>query len=242
VHLPHASGGCIHPDPAVRVAPEVQACAAGRSEDASISPGGGDAVTYRVITCEHCGKEARIFRSPSAACEPRFCNRACSTAWRRVIREEDVARFWSNVDKTGTCWVWTGARNVRRMGYGATSLGGKNTPAHRASWRLTNGEIPSGMFVCHRCDNPPCVRPDHLFLGTHGENMRDMMSKNRYAKHRDLPRGEAHPGAVWTEAMVRAARERVRAGERHADVAKDMGVSKSVVTAAVARKTWRHVA
>lgn len=81
--------------------------------------------------------------------------------------------FWSKVDKTGECWVWVAGRFV--TGYGAY----RNQGAHRVSWGLMNGPIPAGLFVLHRCDNPPCVRPDHLFLGTHTDNMHDKVAKGR---------------------------------------------------------------
>jgi hypothetical protein len=75
------------------------------------------------------------------------------------------------------CWEFSGAKNAQ--GYGRAKLDGKNIGAHRASYILKNGTILNGMFVCHTCDNPSCIRPSHLFLGTHGENMIDMMKKNR---------------------------------------------------------------
>lgn len=86
-------------------------------------------------------------------------------------------RFWAKTDRSGECWLWTGAKNP--AGYGSFSMNGTNDMAHRTSWTLTYGPIPEGMFVCHHCDNPPCVRPDHLFLGTALDNMLDKVAKGR---------------------------------------------------------------
>lgn len=90
-------------------------------------------------------------------------------------------RFWEKVAKSDGCWLWTGSR--QRNGYGFLFAGTRKEPhperAHRVSWRIHFGEIPDGLWVLHKCDNPPCVNPEHLFLGTRTDNMRDCARKGR---------------------------------------------------------------
>lgn len=86
-------------------------------------------------------------------------------------------RFWSHVAKSDGCWEWTGTRPHNK--YGRFRIGETFVMSHRYSWTITNGAIPEGQCVCHRCDNMKCVRPDHLFLGTHTDNMRDAQGKGR---------------------------------------------------------------
>lgn len=111
---------------------------------------------------------------------------------RQPIRRPLEERFWEKVDKSGDCWVWT--RSTNGSGYGQITMPRAGAPmlAHRVSWLLHYGPIPAGLFVCHRCDNPPCIRPEHLFLGTNRDNSRDMGAKGRAGATRHperVPRG-----------------------------------------------------
>lgn len=97
---------------------------------------------------------------------------------RVYVRGPIERRFWAHVEKSDGCWLWKGAR--QRSGHGNVNVGGgKHDRAHRVSYRLTYGDIPSGMVVRHRCDNSSCVRPDHLELGTQADNVRDMWERGQ---------------------------------------------------------------
>lgn len=128
---------------------------------------------------------------PSAACISTFGLREDGVF---VMDTKYADRFWKQVRKTDSCWIWTGAR---LKSYGKAYCGaGRSNYAHRAAWMLTRGAIPEGLCVLHRCDNPPCVNPDHLFLGSQLDNMRDMKIKGRSLRGRSpqakLNRGDVH--------------------------------------------------
>lgn len=145
-------------------------------------------------------------------------------------------RFWARVDITsGTCWVWLGAKAGR---YGRFSLGRRRVGeyAHRWSYEHHNGPIPSGLFVCHRCDNPACVRPDHLFVGSARVNQHDMYAKGRGRK----ACGERAGRAKLTEDQVREIRSR-RPAETFPALAREFGISKRQAQGIVARESWKHV-
>jgi hypothetical protein len=103
-----------------------------------------------------------------------------------------MQRFWDKVDKSGDCWLWTASKT--HQGYGYFRFDGTMRKAHRMSWLLANGEIPDEMFVCHTCDNPSCVNPEHLWLGNNQDNMDDMNIKSRHAmtKRTHCPKGHEY--------------------------------------------------
>ena len=139
------------------------------------------------VVCKNCGR--MFFTWPSL---PRsYCNLACFGKKISVPRIPIEERFWAKVEKTDACWEWQ-SRIAPATGYGNFAIWkqGRRTTwlAHRLAWFLTNGAIPKGLCVLHKCDNRRCVRPDHLFLGTAADNVHDCIAKGRFPKNR-TPRG-----------------------------------------------------
>lgn len=156
-------------------------------------------------------------------------------------------RLWSKVDRSAgpnACWPFTG--KCQSGGYGVQHVGGKpgrTIYAHRLVYRITTGTDPIGKAVCHRCDNPPCCNPAHLFLGTIGDNVRDMVAKGRHrTPHRWAgPVGEQVGGAKLTAEKVREIRRRSASGEGSCALGRVYGMDSSSIRQIVRRVTWRHV-
>lgn len=146
---------------------------------------------------------------------------------------ERFERFWIPEPNSG-CHLWLGGINKRTSTYWQAFFDGKL--ASRAAWSMANGPIPTGMCVLHRCDNPMCVNPDHLFLGTLKDNSGDMMRKGRgrYVPHL----GESHGRASVTEDQVKAI---LSATGRTADIARQLGISYWIVWGVRRGRAWRHV-
>jgi hypothetical protein len=189
------------------------------------------------IDCQRCGKTVECYPSQLRM----FCSYTCSCASLRERQRPrmtylDPDYFWSFVCKgdDNGCWEWTG--QLDRHGYGHIGVSGRSVLTHRHAWALTHGPISDGMFCLHHCDNPPCVRPDHLFLGTQRDNIADMVAKRRQQ------RGESNGGAVLTEDGVRDIRRRAQMGETHTAIAASIGMSRAAVSLIAEGKRWRHVA
>ena len=160
-------------------------------------------------------------------------------------------RFFSHVEKTSDCWKWVGAKN--NDGYGNVNCGGTFHKAHRVSWFLHFGDIPFGMNILHKCDNPSCVRPSHLFVGSQTDNMRDCARKGRKACGDRHPfridrtlvaRGERAGKAKLKESEVLEIRNLYRPYSREFStpcLAKKYGVNTKSIHDIVTRKSWSHI-
>jgi hypothetical protein len=152
-------------------------------------------------------------------------------------------RFWMSVKKGSGCWEWIGTK--QDAGYGRIIISGKAVLAHRMSFEMHKGIIPPGMQVCHKCDNPPCVNPDHLFLGTAKDNAQDCISKGRKnavgPKGRRVIDGVAGNNRKLTPSDVLKIREDAVNGMPNSDIAKKFNVSDSTISRIVNRNNWRHL-
>lgn len=137
------------------------------------------------------------------------------------------------------CWQWNGPGAGR--GYGQTCWQGKRGYVHRLAWQMAHGAVPSGLFVCHHCDNRRCCNPDHLFLGTAQDNSSDMMAKGRHRAPGGSNPGERNAMAKLNEERVVYARQQWRAGRSYADIGAELGVSRAGAHLAISGATWGHV-
>jgi hypothetical protein len=153
---------------------------------------------------------------------------------RREKTANTIDDFWANIRirEPEECWEWQ-ASTVGE-GYGSFSWESKNVYAHRFAWSLVNGPIPSGMFICHKCDNRLCCNPNHLFLGTQQDNMQDKMNKGR------APAGENHVSAKLTEEQVAIIRSEYATGTvLQKDLAKRYNVGTQQISKICRGESWR---
>lgn len=188
--------------------------------------------------CDMCGA---LFHVPPSRLRKgaRFCSHACASSAKRVPLEE---RFWTKVDKNGPilkpelgqCWLWTGMRHEH--GYGRVWVDGVQQYAHRISFEWVNGPLEDGEEACHRCDYPPCVRPDHLFRGDQRANNEDRDDKDR-VRH-----GEAHASAKLTTADVQKIRTLYATGSiSQRKLALAFGVAHQTIAELLLGETWKRV-
>lgn len=188
--------------------------------------------------CALCGNEITraSVRTIAKFRMAKFCSRACASHSRTNLTLE--ARFWDKVSiptDPKACWVWVAGKHP--SGYGMIGVpGGKHKYAHRLSLEFATGQfIPHGMMVLHSCDNPSCVNPAHLSIGTAAENSADAMSKGR------TPRGERAGHAKLSDNDVRGIRWLMSEGSKLSDVARQFKVTPGTISCIRDRITWRHI-
>lgn len=183
--------------------------------------------------CQNCGIEFLAkWQAGRAQRHQLHCGKACYTLHQNRL-EHRQALFWAQVEKTPTCWLWTGWK--LNTGYGETSLRQRKITVHRLSYIWAYGEIPKGKLIMHTCDTPLCVRPDHLRVGTDATNHADMVSKMRHTW------GAKNKHAKLTEDQVREIRT-LRGQLTHREIAARYGVSQPTINALLVGRTWRYIA
>jgi hypothetical protein len=188
-----------------------------------------------MASCQQCGRRFCVNPSELARGNGKFCGPDCFYKSRKIPIENS---FWKFVDKNGpipshvenlgACWQWTGAI---QHGYGEI----RSRRAHRFSWELHFGPVPSGLCVLHRCDNRKCCNPKHLFLGSKEENNSDRDAKGRQAK------GEKSALAKLTESIIREIRSKYALGLSRMQIANEYSVGWTTANNIVLRRTWKHV-
>ena len=177
--------------------------------------------------CLICGKKTQKCR------HSKYCSRECYYKSQIIPTKQ---RFWKNVQKTDYCWNWIGSKCDG--GYGQLiEKGNKNLKTHRLSWELHYGKIPQKMCVCHKCDNPSCVRPEHLFLGNMKDNVTDMIKKNRgHWAH-----GDKHYRAKLSCNDIKTIRDLYNQGKNQSEIARKFQVTPGWIGKIVKNKYWKHV-
>lgn len=149
-------------------------------------------------------------------------------------------RFISKITKTETCWLWNAYRLPRGYGLIARGKSGDGMElAHRVSWILHFGPIDTDIEICHDCDNPPCVRPDHLFRGTQTDNMRDCVNKGRFRKNQS--QGQDHPESKLTDRQVFEIVSLLKTGMTQQAIADRFNVSQSCIMLIKTGRSWSHL-
>jgi HNH endonuclease len=189
--------------------------------------------------CPTCGQQFFVIPSRIKEGRGKYCSNPCYYQSKERTLPE---RFWSKVlvgDGPTSCWLWTGNRDSHGYGTLSKTRRGKRLKAHRVSWMIHHGPIPEGLAVCHNCpggDNPLCVRPDHLFLGTPRANMLDAVTKGQ------MPRGERSGSAKLTTQQVLDIRHRYAEGTvTQPQLAKEHNVTNSLISMIITRKRWSHI-
>lgn len=153
-----------------------------------------------------------------------------------------ICKLLGTIDKKNGCWEWKGDLHPNGYAYTTNYETNKKEHVHRVSYRIFKGEIPEGLYVCHRCDNKKCIAPDHLFVGTAKDNMQDAKQKGRL-EHIKLmqPKGEKNASSKLKEIEVREIKKLISEGVKRSTISRKFNVSWTVIDSIKRNKTWRHV-
>lgn len=151
-----------------------------------------------------------------------------------MLDEVHLKRFWDKVDKSGDCWVWTACKCS--SGYGNFSVSGRICSSHRVSYELHIGKIPDGLSVLHKCDNPACINPDHLFTGTQKDNMQDCVAKGRFTRGENV-----HSSRLTEKDVVEIRRKYANGDISQRQLARDYNMGSRAIHCVVHRIKWKHV-
>lgn len=205
---------------------------------------------HGVSICESCGKDFKWYRGPSQSI-PRVCSHKCQGklvkewrskhgfSWNDINDEKLLYQlkigFDERVEKTETCWIWKGSKISRGYGSFHSDGNGKRISAHRLSWTIHNGKIPEGLVVRHKCNNPICVNPDHLAIGTFQDNSNDRIEAGNSGK------GSKNCKASLDEEKVKEIKNLLNKGLSGSEIGRRFGVSRTSINAIKKERTWKHV-
>ncbi|MDX1532835.1 MAG: HNH endonuclease signature motif containing protein [Nitrosopumilaceae archaeon] len=209
-----------------------------------------------MLKCEKCGKEKMVYRA-STQNPPKCCSYECLNKWRsdfmkernknqfrlkdlskNELKEHMLKRIRKHIRTKDSCWIWIGAKDKNGYGLMPSGLKGDQFPerrVHRIIWHLFNSPIEKGKVVCHKCDNPSCVNPEHLFIGLPKDNTEDMLKKGRGIK------GETSPSSKFKEKDIKEMRKKFNQGVRPLNIMKEFNISRQHLHSIVTFKSWQHV-
>lgn len=184
--------------------------------------------------CVECG--GQYYVPPSHRENSKYCSRECfSKVDKSWLRKDLESRFWEKVEKTESCWLWTGALLKAAGGYGSIRVDGKALRAHRVAYELVVGPIPDGMLLRHSCDNPRCINPAHLTPGNARENTQDALDRNRHVV------GEQNHNSKLENHAISTIRAALASGVPGKYLAKQFGVSQGTISNIKNNRKWKYV-
>lgn len=188
--------------------------------------------------CIYCGKEYQRPFSEAKRSNMKFCSRSCVTAnTNKKNKKQTIELFYKNTivpKNRDECWIWQCGKTAR---YGQIKINGIKVGVHRFSYEYFNGKIPEGMYICHQCDQPKCVNPKHLFIGSSQDNMDDKIQKGRgkYCK------GEKQAGSILSEQQVKEIKLKLKEGVYQRILSAEYGVSQTTIYKINQGIHWKHV-